>query len=51
FVAIPTVATLPAVAAGQVFIWNQDEVLSYRGMADSLDGLVEAIAGSGIVTA
>lgn len=50
FVAIPTVATLPAVTAGQVYIWNQDEVLSYRGMADSLDGLVEAITGSEIVT-
>ncbi|MBA3379196.1 MAG: ABC transporter substrate-binding protein [Chloroflexia bacterium] len=50
FLAIPTVATLPAVTAGQVYTWNQDEVLSYRGIADSLDGVIEAITAADIVT-
>lgn len=50
FIAIPTVAILPAVAAGQVFEWNQDKTLSYRGIADSMDGVVVAITSSEIVT-
>ncbi|MDQ3657131.1 MAG: ABC transporter substrate-binding protein, partial [Chloroflexota bacterium] len=50
FLAIPTVATLPAVTAGQVFEWIQDEILSYRGIADTLDDVIEAIDASAIVT-
>ncbi len=50
FIAIPTVASLPAVVAGQVFEWNQDKTLSYRGISDSLDVVIEAITSSEIVT-
>lgn len=50
FLAIPTVATLPAVTAGQVFEWNQDVIMSYRGLADTLDGVTEAVNASQIVT-
>lgn len=50
FLAIPTVATLPAVTAGQVFAWSQDVILSYRGIADTLDNMTEAITASEIVT-
>ncbi|MEJ7901139.1 MAG: ABC transporter substrate-binding protein, partial [Thermomicrobiales bacterium] len=50
FLAIPTVATLPAVTAGQVFEWFQDEILSYRGIADTLDNMTEAVTASEIVT-
>jgi len=50
FLAIPTVATLPAVTAGQVFEWIQDEILSYRGIAETLDSMTEAVTASEIVT-
>lgn len=50
FLAVPTVATLPAAAAGQVFEWIQDVILSYRGVADSLDNVTEAVNASEIVT-
>ncbi len=50
FLAIPTVATLPAVVAGQVFEWNQDKTLSYRGISDSLDDMIAAVTASEIVT-
>ena len=51
FIAIPTVATLPAVAAGQVYIWNQDVIMSYRGLAGIVEDLTEAITAAEIVTA
>lgn len=50
FIAIPTVTGLPAVQAGQVFTWNQDAIMSYRGLAEIVDGITEAVSGSEIVT-
>jgi iron complex transport system substrate-binding protein len=50
FTAIPTVAALPAVQAGQVFEWNQDSIASYRGQADGVEGLIAAVTESEIVT-
>ena len=50
FTAIPTVAALPAVQAGQVFEWNQDSISSYRGLADGVEGLIAAVSSSEIVT-
>jgi iron complex transport system substrate-binding protein len=50
FTAIPTVATMPAVQAGQVFTWNQDVIMSYLGLAEIVEGVTEAIATSSIVT-
>jgi iron complex transport system substrate-binding protein len=49
-IAIPTVATLPAVTNDQVYTWNQDLVASYRGLADALEGLTDAVTQSEIVT-
>jgi len=50
FIAIPTVAAMPAVQAGQVFTWNQDVIMSYLGLAEIVEGLTEAITASSIVT-
>ncbi|MCA9858491.1 MAG: hypothetical protein KC438_02170 [Thermomicrobiales bacterium] len=50
FTAIPTVATLPAARAGQIFTWNQDFIASYQGLSSILDGLTEAVTASEIVT-
>lgn len=50
FVAIPTVAGMPAVQADQVFTWNQDFIASYLGMAEILEGLTANIEASEIVT-
>lgn len=50
FIAIPTVATLPAVTADQVFIWNQDVIMSYLGLAEIVEGVATAISESEIVT-
>ncbi|MBX3440347.1 MAG: ABC transporter substrate-binding protein, partial [Planctomycetaceae bacterium] len=49
-IAIPTVAQLPAVQAGQVYTWNQDFIASYQGLTSIIDGLTEAIESSEIVT-
>ncbi len=50
FTAIPTVAALPAVKAGQVFEWNQDSIASYRGQADGVESLIANVSASEIVT-
>jgi iron complex transport system substrate-binding protein len=50
FTALPTVATLPAVVAGQVYTWNQDIVYSYQGLTDVLNNVTTAINESEIVT-
>jgi iron complex transport system substrate-binding protein len=50
FIAMPTVATLPAVVAGQIYTWNQDVIASPGGLADILDGLTTAVTESEIVT-
>lgn len=50
FVAMPTVATLPAVQADQVFGWNQDVISSYIGLAEILEDLTIAVTESEIVT-
>lgn len=50
FTAIPTVAALPAVQAGQVFEWNQDSIASYRGQADGVEDLTANVIASEIVT-
>jgi len=49
-VAIPTVATLPAVANDQVFTWNQDTINSPQGLTSILGDLTAAITASEIVT-
>ena len=50
FIAIPTVAGMPAVQNDQVFTWNQDFIASYLGMAEILEGLTANIEASEIVT-
>lgn len=50
FIAIPTVASMPAVQNDQVFTWNQDFIASYLGMAEILEGLAANIEASEIVT-
>jgi hypothetical protein len=42
---------MPAVQADQVFIWNQDVIMSYLGLAEIVESVTEAIATSSIVTA
>ncbi|MCA9833937.1 MAG: ABC transporter substrate-binding protein [Thermomicrobiales bacterium] len=36
----------PAVAAGQVFLWNQDFIQSYQGMTTAITGVAEAVERS-----
>ncbi len=38
----PTWSKHPAVAAGQMYPWNQDFIQSYQGMADALNGIADA---------
>jgi iron complex transport system substrate-binding protein len=49
-VAIPTVAQLPAVKAGQIYSWNQDYISSYQGLTTILTDLTATITESEIVT-
>ncbi len=46
----PTWSKHPAVAAGQIFPWNQDFVMSYQGMTQALNDLAEAVSTSEKVT-
>ncbi|MGC4107360.1 MAG: ABC transporter substrate-binding protein [Thermomicrobiales bacterium] len=48
--AIPTVAALPSVQAGQIYTWNQDFISSYRGMTEILIDLTANVEASEIVT-
>jgi iron complex transport system substrate-binding protein len=49
-VAVPTIGQLPAVKAGQIFVWNQDFISSYQGLTAILDELTAAVEASEIVT-
>ncbi|MBX3069812.1 MAG: ABC transporter substrate-binding protein [Thermomicrobiales bacterium] len=40
----------PAIAAGQVFPWNQDFILSYQGLTDALNTVIDALANAEKVT-
>lgn len=42
----PTWAQHPAVSANQVYGWNQDFIMSYQGMAEALNVVADALAGS-----
>lgn len=44
--ASPTWGKHPAIAAGQLFPWNQDFIQSYQGMTEALGGIADAIEGS-----
>lgn len=46
----PVFGLHPAVAAGQVFDWNQDVILSYQGMTTALEAIRSAIESSTKVT-
>ncbi|MGC4191774.1 MAG: ABC transporter substrate-binding protein [Thermomicrobiales bacterium] len=48
--AMPTVAALPSVQAGQIYDWNQDFICSYQGMADILTALAANVEASEIIT-
>ncbi len=48
--AMPSWGQHPAVKADQIFDWNQDFILSYQGMKDAYDILIEALAVSNKVT-
>lgn len=48
--ASPTWSQHPAVAAGQIFPWNQDFIMSYQGMTEALDGIASALESSEKVT-
>jgi len=42
----PTFGQHPAIQAGQVFPWNQDFIMSYRGMADALESIMNPVSES-----
>ncbi|MGB3328831.1 MAG: hypothetical protein WBA46_07745, partial [Thermomicrobiales bacterium] len=48
--AIPTVAALPSVQAGQIYTWNQDFICSSQGMTSILASLTSDVEHSTIVT-
>lgn len=39
----PTMGAHPAVAAGQIGDWNQDFIMSYKGLADTIQAIVDAL--------
>lgn len=47
--AIPTVASLPSVQAGQIYEWNQDFICSYQGMAAILAALTDNVEASEVI--
>jgi iron complex transport system substrate-binding protein len=49
-VAIPTVAALPSVQAGQIYTWNQDFIASYQGMTTILAELTANVEAAEIIT-
>ncbi len=46
----PVFSLHPAVAAGQVFGWNQDVIMSYQGLTLALDAVLQANEASNKVT-
>lgn len=42
----PTWSQHPAVAAGQIYPWNQDFIMSYQGMTTALNGIADALSSS-----
>jgi iron complex transport system substrate-binding protein len=46
----PLYKTLPAIAAGQIGLWNQDFIQSYQGLGAALESMIETLENAEKVT-